>query len=562
MPRQLAQYRVFIGSPGGLRGEREAFRRVLANFNEVHGEPAGIVFAPVGWEDTLEGVGRPQELINADLRQCDFAIFVFHDRWGSPTGNGSKVGTQEEWELAQELYEKKTIRKICLFFKHVDPSKLADPGAQLKPVLKFKAEIERGKKHLFRAYGDETSYCTALEKHLASWMREITGTAGKELAALSQSLADDKPAPAPESGPSFAFWLNQSRQLSSPDAPTKDLAGARFCADMAVKLACTDAEWADAENARAIAIEDPAQSFESFSAVADRFLNSVDPVLQNKVARALVNKGNTLGRLSRGEEAIAVYDDVVSRFGAADEAALRGHVVRALVNKGFWLGELGRSGEEIAVYDDVIGRFGIASGVVFQEELAQALFNKGVRLGGLGRGGEAVAVYNDVVGRFGTAVEAALRGLVARALFNKGVTLGQLGRSEEAIGAYDDVVVRYGTAVEAALREQLANALVNKGVTLRQLGRSEEAVAIYDDVIGRFGTASEAALRKQVANALFNKGIALGKLNRNPEAVAVYDDLVGRFGNASEAALQELVERATKLRAHLGSELKKSGRKK
>src|SRR4051794_37300555 len=201
MPRQITQYRIFIGSPGGLREEREAFRRVLATFNENHGEPNGILFAPVGWEDTLGGVGRPQELINEDLRQCDFAVFVFHDRWGSPTGNGAKVGTEEEWQLVQELYEKKTIRKICLFFKHVEPSKLADPGPQLRQVLYFKGEIEKDKKHLFLTYGDVPAYCTALEKHVASWMREIAGTAGRELAALSQPLVDDKPVPAPESGP-------------------------------------------------------------------------------------------------------------------------------------------------------------------------------------------------------------------------------------------------------------------------------------------------------------------------------------------------------------------------
>jgi hypothetical protein len=38
---------------------------------------------------------------------------------------------------------------------------------------------------------------------------------------------------------------------------------------------------------------------------------------------ALVNKGVTLGALGRGEEAIAVYDDVVARFGAAGELPLR-----------------------------------------------------------------------------------------------------------------------------------------------------------------------------------------------------------------------------------------------
>ena len=287
MPRQITQYRIFIGSPGGLRGEREAFRRVLTTFNEHHGEPNGIVFAPVGWEDTLGGVGRPQELINEDLRQCDFAIFVFHDRWGSSTGSGTKVGTEEEWQLALELYERKTIRKICLFFKHVDPEKLADPGAQLQRVLRFKDEIEKDKKHLFVTYGDVPSYCTALEKHVASWMREIAGTTGKELATLSQPSSDDGAVSAEETGPSFSFWLSQSRQLSSDDATGRDMAGARFCAAMALKLACTDAEWADAENARAVALEDLAQSFDSFSEVAVRFINSREPAFQSRGARAI-----------------------------------------------------------------------------------------------------------------------------------------------------------------------------------------------------------------------------------------------------------------------------------
>jgi tetratricopeptide (TPR) repeat protein len=439
MPRQITQYRIFIGSPGGLRDEREAFRRVLTTFNEHHGEPSGIVFAPVGWEDTLGGVGRPQELINEDLRQCDFAIFVFHDRWGSPTGNGTRVGTEEEWELVQELYEKKTIRKICLFFKNVDQSKLADPGPQLQQVLKFKGEIEKDKKHLFLTYGDVPSYCTALEKHVASWMREIAGTASKELAMLSQPSADEKPTSASENGPSFLFWLEQSRQLSSRDAVT-DMAGARFCAGMALKLAYTDAEWADAENARAIALEDPAQSFDSFSAVADRFLNSRDPLLQSKVARALANKGITLGQLGRSEEEIAAYDDVVSRFGTASESKVRQQVARALVSKGARLGLLGRSEEAIAVCDDVASRFGTASEAALQEQVARALHNKGVMLSQLGRSEEAVAVYDDVVGRFGIATNGAVRKEVVRSLVNKGGALGQLGRIEEAIAVCDDVV--------------------------------------------------------------------------------------------------------------------------
>ena len=174
MSRQLVEYRVFIGSPGGLGDERKFFREKIIHFNEVHGNPSGIVFAPIGWEDTLPGVGRPQGLINEDLRKCDYAVFILHDRWGSPTGSCTS-GTEEECELAQELYTANQIRNICLFFKNVDAGKLADPGPQLDKVLAFKRKIESERKHLFQRYADCQQFCEILERHLAKWVQDHGG---------------------------------------------------------------------------------------------------------------------------------------------------------------------------------------------------------------------------------------------------------------------------------------------------------------------------------------------------------------------------------------------------
>jgi hypothetical protein len=164
MPKSLTQYRVFIGSPGGLDAERKQFRDTLSKYNERDAEPRGVVFQPVGWEDTIGGVGRPQAQINEDLRQCDYAVFVLHDRWGSPTGNGQMVGTEEEWKLAEQLYEAKTIRNMALFFKGVDDRQLRDPGEQLGKVLTFKRGIEAGKRHLFMSYGEIAQFCGGLGK--------------------------------------------------------------------------------------------------------------------------------------------------------------------------------------------------------------------------------------------------------------------------------------------------------------------------------------------------------------------------------------------------------------
>ena len=219
--------------------------------------------------------------------------------------------------------------------------------------------------------------------------------------------------------------------------------------------------------------------------------------LREEVAKALVNKGITLIALGRGDDEIAVYDDLLDRFGAAAELPLRELVAKALLNKGVRLGVLGRTDDAIAVYDDFLARFGAA--VTLREEVAKVLFNKGTRLCVLGRSDDEIAVYDDILARFGAADELPVRELVAKALFNKGVRLGAVGRGDEAIAVYDDLLARFGAADELLLREQVARALINKGVTLGALGRSNDAIAVYDDMLARFGAADELSLRNLVA---------------------------------------------------------------
>ena len=56
-----------------------------------------------------------------------------------------------------------------------------------------------------------------------------------------------------------------------------------------------------------------------------------DDIYRNR----LVSKGAALGR---GDEAIAVYDDLIARFGTATELSLREPVANALFKKGITLG--------------------------------------------------------------------------------------------------------------------------------------------------------------------------------------------------------------------------------
>jgi tetratricopeptide (TPR) repeat protein len=101
--------------------------------------------------------------------------------------------------------------------------------------------------------------------------------------------------------------------------------------------------------------------------------NRQKPVIRERIAKALLYKGITLGTLQWSEKAIAVYDEILKRFSDAQEPAIREQVAKALVNKGVRLSTLQRSEEEIAVYDEILKRFGDAQEPAIRKLCAKAM---------------------------------------------------------------------------------------------------------------------------------------------------------------------------------------------
>lgn len=414
MPRSITQYRVFIGSPDGLKDERDCFRDKLKKFSEAH--DGDVMFHPVGWEDALPSAGRPQAVINSALEECDYAVFVLHDRFGSPTGNGHASGTEEEFKHAEALYKDKAkIRNIALFFKNIDEDRLRDPGDQLNQVLAFKKQIEDGKKYLFKQYKDVKEFAEILEKLLIRWKNDHTraksslSTADLQIGQLATAPSSNSP-PAPQ----FDYWIAEAFKLSDAG----DHGGALFCAEKARETAKTDKGWALARSICGLSqshLGRVDEALGAFTEIAERFRGSVGPEHRAVLANALFNKGVVLGALGRSADEIATYDDLRDRFREVTEPALREQVAKALVNKGVALKALGRSEEAIGAYNDLVARFSAATEPALCEAVAKALVNKGLVLGELGRSAEAIAVYDDLLARFSAATEPALCEVVARA---------------------------------------------------------------------------------------------------------------------------------------------------
>ena len=97
--------------------------------------------------------------------------------------------------------------------------------------------------------------------------------------------------------------------------------------------------------------------------------------VSGETARALLAKGMALGNT---QEAIQIYDEVITRFSGTTKANIRKHLAEALVNKGMVLGSLGRVEEAIAVCDEVISRFGEAKETTLKEQVAEATAGKEV----------------------------------------------------------------------------------------------------------------------------------------------------------------------------------------
>ncbi len=341
MVKTVTEYRIFIGSPGGLEAERTAFRNTIDRFNRAHARHHGVRFEPVGWEDTLPGAGRPQAKINEDLEQCDYAVFLFHDRWGSPAStDGGKVGTEEEWELAEHLHSKDggyRLRQIAIYFKDVPQDRINDPGPQLHKVLDFKRKIFGEKQHLCGRFPESVDFAHHLNDHLGEWLALHVNSASQ----TKPSDLAQQPSPKPRgrkkgqteaaSFDAFAFWNQQG--VDEYARQPVDQAAALIFFDRAVQAATADSQ----------------------------------------IAQALFNKGVTLGALGRSEDELAVYDDLLVRFGDSSAPAIQEQVAMALRNKGVTLGALGRSEDALAVCDDLLARFGDSSAPAMQESTQRAM---------------------------------------------------------------------------------------------------------------------------------------------------------------------------------------------
>ena len=150
--------RIFVASPSGLDQERKAISEIVGETNRRNSSYWQLQFKVIGWEDTVGGNRRAQDIINRDLETCDYFFGIMADHWGSPPQSEGDVeskytsGFHEEFELARRLFEKGKMKDILLFFKDIPADRLRDTGPSLQKVLDFRKKVRDERKPLYTEF--------------------------------------------------------------------------------------------------------------------------------------------------------------------------------------------------------------------------------------------------------------------------------------------------------------------------------------------------------------------------------------------------------------------------
>ncbi len=224
----IRQIRVFIASPGGLEDERKAAFEEVERIDRSIAANFGGNLRPYGWERSMSGRGRAQELINREMETCDLFIGIMGQKWGTPPGLDDRFssGFEEEWELSLERSIQTGSPVMTMLFKAIPKDQQEDPGLDVQRVLDFKKRLRDGKIFFYKEFASTSEFLDLVRDFLS---RQVIEMLRQDLrppeqipatASSTQSVgrsANDTVTPA--ASESAAFLEAVSRQILSRHGP-------------------------------------------------------------------------------------------------------------------------------------------------------------------------------------------------------------------------------------------------------------------------------------------------------------------------------------------------------
>ncbi|WP_108252751.1 DUF4062 domain-containing protein [Planctomonas deserti] len=217
MPKSVRELVVFLASPGDLETERAAVREVERRLNSIFENRQARVRV-VGWENVPPALGRPQELINPLVHECDLFVGLMGRRWGSKTGEFSS-GFEEEFNIAMRRRDVGDVPAIGIFFAEIPIEAMADPGPQLEKVIEFRNKVKAERMALFKTFRNVDHLAIEVQDFLTLQMLPLVELEFQESIARSGVLEIAGGTPTKGQMPS----LESGEELATTDSETASL---------------------------------------------------------------------------------------------------------------------------------------------------------------------------------------------------------------------------------------------------------------------------------------------------------------------------------------------------
>ncbi|MEM7311174.1 MAG: DUF4062 domain-containing protein, partial [Planctomycetota bacterium] len=195
--------RLFVASSSDVSEERELLVRAIEELNRTVGRDLDVHVELVRWEtDVAPDTGRPQELINHLVDECDVFVGILWRRFGMPTGEFDG-GTEEEYERAYQRWSAEGRPRILFYFgeEPAPPPKTVAEAEQLVQVARMRERLERA--HLLGNFEDAADFERNVRDHLNMALRELYRPGQPKLSPGLRVLLEGHLAACRESGVPF-----------------------------------------------------------------------------------------------------------------------------------------------------------------------------------------------------------------------------------------------------------------------------------------------------------------------------------------------------------------------
>jgi tetratricopeptide (TPR) repeat protein len=192
----------------------------------------------------------------------------------------------------------------------------------------------------------------------------------------------------------------------------------------------------------------------------------------------LIDKGQSLYQLGRGQEAVATYDEIVSEYRASSEEDVTAKVRYALSRKALALSQIGREEEAIRLYDALIPEFRSRSSEGWLA--AQSEFNRATYLQRIGSNQAAVSAQLQFIADHRTAPDGWTQVLVVAAAKNAARLLDAQGETNRGISLLDETIKVYEGTDNSQVSRTVADGLLQLAFLQRKMASPQDAIVSLD----------------------------------------------------------------------------------